>query len=387
MIFLGFKKYSTIAALLAISLLFVANCKPKDEPFDEGKGSPVFFISGSIDGQPTQYIAGVDSYYMYSQYRFDATDSIYWLEANLKKTNCTTCSKSIKISIADAEVSAGTGGVNITNVLKNDTFDYYPRLGGGTVTNNFKVDFFAEDSGFVNPQFNWNFGGAGVSAQRNPNFTFTDTQNRNVCLTITDLTTSCVKTSCNIINVAQLANNDTCVPKFNYITLGDTSVQFLNQSSGGNYFWDFGDAQSSNQTSPLHFYGKKDTYKVCLTLSSGGCSQQVCKTIVLGDTSFTCGANFYYGNTQKITVVNQPTQTSTVMVEYVDENGVLYQSRLQNQPAGSTFIKLTNRNYNPNEKGEKTQLVNISFKCRVFNGSGGFKDVTVTNGVIAVAYP
>lgn len=386
MIFLGFKKYSTIAALLAISLLFVANCKPKDEPFDEGKGSPVFLISGSVDGRPTQYIAGVDSYYMYSQYRYDVKDSVYWMEAELKKTNCTTCPNSILISIADAEVSSGTGSVNISKVVQPDTFVFFPASGGTTITNSYKFDFIGEDTGYINPSYLWNFGGVGTSTLKNPSFTFTDTQIRNVCLTVTDLTSSCKNTACNTIK-PQVAGNDTCSPRFSYIVLGDTSIQFVNQSQGGTYFWDFGDGFFSTQMSPLKKYSKKDTYKVCLTVSTSQCTQTLCKSVVFADTSFTCGTSFYVGGTKLNTVVTTNPQTSTVVVRYIDENGVLYQSNLQNQPVGSNFTKVSTRNYDPNEKGEKTQLLNITFKCRVFNSIGGFKDIVVTNGVVAIAYP
>lgn len=386
MIFLGFKKYSTIVALLAISLLFVANCKPKDEPFDEGKGSPVFLISGSVDGRPTQYIAGVDSYYMYSQYRYDVKDSVYWMEAELKKTNCTTCPNSILISIADAEVSSGTGSVNISKVVQPDTFVYLLDSGGSTSSNTYKFDFIGEDTGYKNPIYEWDFGGAGKSSLKNPSFTFTDTQTRNVCLTVTDLTSSCKNTACNTIK-PQVAGNDTCSPRFSYVVLGDTSIQFVNQSQGGNYLWDFGDGLSSTQTSPIKIYSRKDTYKVCLTVSSATCTQTLCKSVVLADTNFTCGVNFYVGSTKLNTFVTKISKTSTVVVRYIDENGVLYQSNLQNQPIGSNFTKVSTRNYDPNEKGEKTQLLNITFKCRVFNSIGGFKDIVVTNGVVAIAYP
>lgn len=387
MIFLGFKKYSIVAVLLAISLLFVANCKPKDEPFDEGKGSPVFFISGSVDGTPMQYIAGVDSYYMYSQYRYSTTDSLYWFEANLKKTNCTTCPKSILISIADAVTSAGTSPTDINKVVQPDSFDFLPATGGTTVINGYKYNFLAEDTGYSNPQYNWDFGGLGSSTLKNPSFTFPDTQTRNVCVTVTDLISSCKNTSCNTIKPIA-AGNDSCTPKFDYIALGDSAVQLINQSAGGTANWDFGDGQFSNQFfPPVHYYAKQGSYKICLTLSAQGCSQQICKTVVISDPAFTCGANFHYDSTKVNTTIIKSPRTSKVVVSYVDENGVLYKSDLQDQPAGSSFAKISTRNYDPNEKGEKNQLLNVTFKCRVFSGGGAFKDVVVTNGVVAIAYP
>lgn len=63
-------------------------------------------------------------------------------------------------------------------------------------------------------------------------------------------------------------NGEPSVPiaNFSYSTDGLT-VSFTNQSSRGNYTWQFGDGTSSNQANPTHSYSAAGTYQVSLTVS------------------------------------------------------------------------------------------------------------------------
>lgn len=51
-------------------------------------------------------------------------------------------------------------------------------------------------------------------------------------------------------------------------SLSMLTASFTNQSSPGNYFWDFGDGTSSTLTNPVHQYTHDGTYYVCLTVSN-----------------------------------------------------------------------------------------------------------------------
>lgn len=62
-------------------------------------------------------------------------------------------------------------------------------------------------------------------------------------------------------------------------TLNNWTIQ--NYSSGADslsYFWDFGDGSTSVLSSPTHTYASTGTYTVCLTVSSGSCSDTYCQT-------------------------------------------------------------------------------------------------------------
>lgn len=89
------------------------------------------------------------------------------------------------------------------------------------------------------------------------------------------------------------------VPTYNVI---------LNSSS---YAWTFGDGSSSNEQYPYHEYAAPGYYDVCLTYTSGPCSDYYCQTVYIPEYSFppidsTCIANFIITQTSpyEVTIVN-----------------------------------------------------------------------------------
>lgn len=61
----------------------------------------------------------------------------------------------------------------------------------------------------------------------------------------------------------------------------NTAVNFTNFSSGAtDYFWDFGDGDTSTLMNPSHIFPVSGTYKVCLTATNAqGCSTDTCKDV------------------------------------------------------------------------------------------------------------
>lgn len=58
-----------------------------------------------------------------------------------------------------------------------------------------------------------------------------------------------------------------------------TTVTFNNQSSSGNYLWDFGDGNTSVETNPIHTYADSGTYNVCLSVTDNCGTVTNCQNI------------------------------------------------------------------------------------------------------------
>lgn len=59
----------------------------------------------------------------------------------------------------------------------------------------------------------------------------------------------------------------------------DLNVSFVNNSSDGNYLWDFGDGNTSDEFEPEHTYESSGFYEVCLTLFSPCGDQTTCQEV------------------------------------------------------------------------------------------------------------
>jgi gliding motility-associated-like protein len=122
----------------------------------------------------------------------------------------------------------------------------------------------------------WDFGDGGTSNATNPTHTYSTAGTYTISLTET-------LNGCNSIatkNVVVLANP---VPGFTAdVTVSCSSpltVNFTDQSvNAANYFWDFGDGNTSSLQNPSHTYLGQGTFTVTLTVSNAfGCAQTLVK--------------------------------------------------------------------------------------------------------------
>jgi PKD repeat protein len=125
----------------------------------------------------------------------------------------------------------------------------------------------------------WNFGGMDSSSLQNPFFTFPDTGNYMVSLTVTS-DIGCSNTLTRSVRVyPQPVANFTFNPAFGYPPL---NVTFTNLTIGGStYEWNFGDGSSINvQTNPQHVYTDTNLYAIQLIATSPfGCKDTIVKNI------------------------------------------------------------------------------------------------------------
>ena len=115
----------------------------------------------------------------------------------------------------------------------------------------------------------WDFGGEGISLEQNPSFSFDNSGDFEVSLTVVGLT-GCSKTVVKEINVIPGTEPDF---SFDDACVGE-QVDFLNTSIGTitDFNWDFGNGFNSTLENPSIEFANDGTYDVVLTLTNAdGC--------------------------------------------------------------------------------------------------------------------
>lgn len=382
-----FFKITRYTALFCLAVILLAQCKRPEEPSGgTDAGSPVFSVMGNFGGNNNIFSAGIDSVYMYTSYNYDTAEGLYEFTGKLEKINCSGCSR-LEVSIADTLPNSGADPVDMDLAIQNKIYSYYYPAPVKVYT----LTFTAQDSGYTAPSYFWDFGNGQTATTKTAVGVFYDTNTQKVCLTVKDLGgAGCQKSKCNYVKPVWISSGiDSCIADFDYF-VADTGLlktNFINASTASaSYFWDFGDGNTSTLAAPQNLYGKKGSYNVCLTASKASCKRTLCKTVVVKDAAFDCASSFMYNNPAENTITLTP--FSKVKITYVDKGGTLFESAQNLQPADSYFIIDTNKEYEPNEKGQKTKKLGIRFKCRVFDKSGtSFIDITNAQGTFGIAYP
>jgi|GEM_PF-4717426 len=108
---------------------------------------------------------------------------------------------------------------------------------------------------------------------------------------------SILTTELTVIPAAQCSAS--CNASFAY-TNQQNVYTFQSTSTGNmlNYFWTFGDGNTSSQQNPTHTYTIPGTYNVCLAIThTSGCSDTTCSVVTVLPTG-SCSASFTYTNSQ-----------------------------------------------------------------------------------------
>ncbi len=163
--------------------------------------------------------------------------------------------------------------------------------------NPLRVHFIPICSGDINSYF-WQFGDGKTSFEISPIHTYSDTGIYQVCLTIANTAWPqyCSDTSCALLQI----KIDRCKASFSYEQnpIYPLRFSFSNLSTGllNEFFWDFGDGDTSHAIDPIHSFPSPGNYEVKLRVGNYNfpdiCSDSIVKTVSTGDIS--CSASFVW---------------------------------------------------------------------------------------------
>ena len=197
-----------------------------------------------------------------------------------------------------------------------------------------------------------------------------------VCMTQTDMFTGETCTYCEVIYIGEIAF---CEANFEWI-VNDMIVSFIDKSNASGeimeWFWDFGDGNSSQDQDVVHKYEKPGVYFVCLFIvSDSSCIDEYCEEVLIEE-KLECEAQFdYVANELLVDFMDMSqSQSNIVYWEWDFDNGETSNepnTTVEYQSAGTYNVCLTIKT----EKGCKNTFCNL-----VHVGDGQSPDCTFSYG-------
>ncbi len=170
---------------------------------------------------------------------------------------------------------------------------------------------------------------------------------------------------CSASDMVNVSVDPLAVADFSF-TIDNYLVSFTNESQNeiaGNYFWDFGDGETSTDENPEHTYSADDSYSVMLVVGNDCGSDTITMTVTIldiedisGESLISVFPNPSNGNfiidlqnipTQKlnISVLNSLGQEVFVSKDVLLENNSKYSLELQNQTSGIYFLSIKDKSW------------------------------------------
>lgn len=355
------------------TVLFFFSCKKKDFPDTVTPVNSDFYFNGTIADSTVSIKSGIDNYYMYSSYTF-GSDMLYRFTADLRQAGCTNCKNSLQITINDFRYTSGNEGSKIDSALAPKS---YPILGTPFYAVQFRSVFNQQAS-----SYEWNFGDNRSSRESNPLHIYNSIGNYSVSLKINS-TSGCQQYISNIEKIRYPFINSKISAISNSANAMSFNALISGSSSSYNYYWSFGDGDTSTLANPAHNYNIAGTYPVSLRVVNSQQDTVYARYNVATQTNpMPCLTNY---SIESVTQVVNPKPLSVVVIKWTDANGDVYTSDHVLQPTESYFRILSVEEYDLNEKGERTKRIKVKFSCKVYHGSNT-KQIDNAEAVISVSY-
>lgn len=383
---------NNVLLFLTISVLMFAqffSCKKKEINPDVQESQVIFYFKGMVDDAPLILEAGKNDYYMYSDIIYDYTFSSYIFSGKFSSENSSKNSQSLEINIIDADSSSPTSySSHISSFIPGD-YNYYYLDSFNNIINSYLLRVFPVSSASpIVASYQYSINNNFVSNA--PNFTYTlTTGNYSLTQVFYNIFDSC---SSVLTNTFYLSPTDSFYAYFRYTAYTYSALPtvtftlFSNMPTSYTYTFDFGDGSNTVTTNTylVHSYQPYQNYSPTFISKSNNGKEWVFKNN-LNFNNINCSGNYYYKISPLTTSKIPP--YSKIIINYTDENRILYKSNLYYQPATSYFKIESISEYKLNEKNQKTKMIVANLKVRVFSTANpnDFKDIS-GKAVFAVAY-
>lgn len=217
-----------------------------------------------------------------------------------------------------------------------------------------KIQFTNEASNATT--FEWNFGDGSSSTEENPIHQYVKNGKYTVVLVAKNKRNQVTK-----IYEVTVSDAPKPVVKFSYKSLGNGTLQFTNESQNADgYTWQFGNGQTSQETSPTHSYTLNGTYEVKLIAKNFNGETESKQNITIADAPKPIADfNFTYGSNGMVSFTNLSKNHNQTAWSFGNGNTSTIES--------PTIVYASNGNYsvvltakNPNGESTITKTVNVT---------------------------
>lgn len=373
----------TYLALYALVFMTIG-CKklePPVVPTDE----PDFAVQFLVEGQDTSFTAGVDDYYMFSDFEKMSND-LHVFTGEIRDVNCEAdCPNSLKIKIYDIDF-APASNINIEERIVLDTDYEYAIVGlEDTIYQMvFTPDLPAEATG--NYDYIWTIDGENF-AQETVEISRANPFQADACLEIIDTDNICNGNICKDVEFNQMVD----IECFAQIIIADTlpgldSVRLTVATSDGllpnSISWNTGDMTDTigvNMGGTFSFTGNTN---FCPIAGEGRLNGDLTEPLDV----FFCTPDFQTESTRQITPIPDAV-LGKVVIEYIDADGIFYSSINNENVDFSNFTITSLETYDRNERDQATVILEVQFSTAVTSEAGISLEIFGGSGTIAVAYP
>ncbi len=174
----------------------------------------------------------------------------------------------VDLFVKDALGNTGKFSQDFTITQENNNFlEWY--ISYDQNIDSSEIDFNSDVSGNNGPfEYLWDFGDGNTSNEKNPNHNYSENWNYNVKLTVKDS----VWNQENFYTQVQINNqqSDNGFPNVDLIIIWENNIANFDADNiqADNYYWDFGDGNTSNQKNPNHTYSQAGDYEVILVIEN-----------------------------------------------------------------------------------------------------------------------
>jgi hypothetical protein len=378
-----------IVVMLAAVLLLFTHCKKVELP-DNLEGDSVFKLSGELSGDVIDIQAGLDNYVLRASSARDSSG----LHQYIGTFEPLECCDQPKVRFVFRGVSRQEALPDSSLKVRN--YDFFVPVSNTSETN-YKAGFestFSTSDPFPPYAYEWDFGDGTMSNLANPTHEYEDDTDRMVQLSVTAANgcSAFIEKWISFDSTADISCpvDFTLTPIFQAQAVGVEAN--LSLSTAGliysSWLWNTGDSIDVITLFPL----SQTPEEICLTASIDpiGCTSTVCKSVyqnfIQGQFSLGfCTTDFSYTTTVESIDIPAPEQLGTIIIEYEDEDGLLYSTAYGAQSSPHFFNVLLITPFDNNENGKPTVKVDVQFEATLYDMDGSEWNTIQGEATIAVA--